>query len=200
LSSPPPAFGQGEVFAFFLVAIFGLIILRRAYSITQGVTVSAGRLLILPVIYVGLYGAELAALALSSGPANLELEVYASLTLDAALVAVGAVIAYGYTRRHVELYRNEGDPQWSYRLGALLPVVYVVLFVVRVVLETVILGEIPFAVPAPSALAGVPPLSLYILFVVDGLWGVSTGFLLGRNVGVYEEWRAREAGPLPHAA
>jgi hypothetical protein len=181
--------------AYVFVALLGLIILRRAYRLTQGVPISTGRLLVLPAVYVLLYVAELAAIGYGGFGSSVTIELYVSYAVDAALVVAGIVVAYGYTLQHLEIYRPEGTIAWSYRMSPLLPVLYVVLFFVRIGIETAILNESPFVFPVPGALAGISVLALYLLFTVDALWGLSTGFLVGRSVAVYREWRAKLATP-----
>jgi hypothetical protein len=184
----PPLSQQAEL-TYVFVALLGLVILRRAYAVTHGARISTARLAFLPVFYVIIYVAELAALGLGGVGTSLATRLYISFAADAALVAVGAYVAYGYTLRHLQIYRAEGDADWWYRLNPLLPVAYVVLFFARVAIETVLLGETPFAIPSTSALEGLSTLALGLFFLVDALWGLSTGFLVGRNAAVYHEWR-----------
>jgi hypothetical protein len=186
-----PPISQGTVEALVFVAFIGFIILRRTYLLTQGVRVSVWRLVALPVVYVAIYAIELGAIGYAGVGSSVADDLYISFAVDAALVVAGTFVAYGYTLRHVTLYHQEGDSEWSYRLGALLPVVYVVLFFVRVAIELVVLGESPFNAPTTQSSIGVSTVVLYFLFAVDALWGVSTGFLVGRSVAVYHEWQER---------
>ncbi|MGA8542747.1 MAG: hypothetical protein WB947_04315 [Thermoplasmata archaeon] len=186
---------QPTIAAYAFVAIFGLIVLRRAYTLTHGTQVSEGRLLVLPALYILIYAGELAAIdygAIGSSVAN---QVYISFGLDAVLFAVGVFVSYGYTLRHVQLYRAEGETAWSYRLNPLLPVVYVVLFFVRTAIEAAVLNLSPFAHPSATALAAISLFSLYTLFAIDAMWGLSTGFLIGRNAAVYHEWQEKLGPP-----
>jgi hypothetical protein len=188
-----------DAVAYLFVAVFGFIILRRAYLLTQGTRISTTRLLILPAFYLIIYAAEMAAIGFAGAGSSVSGQVYLSFVLDGALLAAGAFVAFGYTLRHLEIYQAPGETAWSYRMNALLPVVYVALFLARVAIETAVLNEAPFAVPAPGALAGVSSIALYSLFVVDALWGLSTGFLLGRSLAVYREWQEHLARPNPTA-
>jgi hypothetical protein len=185
--------------AYGIVAIFGFIILRRAYLLTHGARVNVARILFLPALYIVVYAAELAAIGYGAVGSSVANPVYISFALDGALLAVGVFLSYGYTLRHVELYRAPGETAWWYRMNPLLPVVYVVLFFARTAIEAVVLNLSPFAFPSAAALAAVSPLALYSLFVVDALWGLSTGFLLGRSVAVYHAWQEKLAVP-PAAA
>jgi hypothetical protein len=191
---------QATIAAYAFVAIFGLIILRRAYMMTHGTPATAGRLLFLPCFYVFLFAVFMLAVvygAVGSSVANL---VYGAFAADVVLLLIGVFMAYGYTLRHVHLYREPGALDWSYRLNAVLPVIYVVLFFLRTGLEAVLLGISPFAIPSASQLAGASPWSLYVLFAVDAMWGLSTGFLVGRNAAVYRSWQRKlteGAGAVP---
>jgi hypothetical protein len=178
---------------YLLVAVLGFIILRRAYLMTKGTDVSVGRLVAFPAFYLVIYAAELAAIGFAAVGSSAATQVYLSFGADAALILLGVFLAYGYTLRHVEIYQEPGESAWSYRMSALLPVIYVVLFLVRVVIETVVLNESPFSFPAPGSLDGISSLALYLLFVVDALWGLSTGFLIGRSAAVYHEWQQHRA-------
>ena len=177
------------LYAYGFVALLGFIILRRAYVMTKGAPVSVGRLVVLPIIYVLLYVAELAAIGYGAIGTNLTNQVYIAFGADAVLFAAGVLIAYRYTLTHVKIYRNTTDTAWMYRLNAVLPVVYVVLFFARTAIETVVLGLSPFDYPTAATFVGISPFSLYLLFAVDAMWGLSTGFLLGRSAGVYHEWQ-----------
>lgn len=186
-------------FAYLFVALVGLLILRRAYRLTQGAPIGTSRLLVLPAFYVIIYAAELTALGFGGGGSSVTFPLYLSFTLDAILVVVGTFVAYGYTLRHLQIYRAEGEAGWSYRMSPLLPVIYVVLFFARVAIESVVLNESPLVFAAPSALSGISAFALVSLFAVDALWGLSTGFLIGRSVGVYHEWQQKLHEPSPPA-
>jgi hypothetical protein len=186
---------QAELASYGLVAILGFIILRRAYIVTHGAAVSIGRLVVLPIFYVLIYAGEIAAIgygAVGSGVAD---SVYGSIVADGVFVVIGAYIAYGYARRHVELFRPDETSVWYYRLGPIVSVIYVVLFFARTAIELVVLNLQPFGVTSAAALAAASPFALYSLFVVDALWGLSTGFLLGRNAAVYHEWQQKQTQP-----
>lgn len=193
---------QQAAIGYLFAALVGLLILRRTLRLTRGATVSAGRLLLLPALYVVVYVAELAAIGFGGGGSSVTTPLYVSYGVDATLVVVGTVAAFRYTLRHLQIYRANGETEWSYRMNPLLPVVYVVLFFVRIAMETVILNESPFAFPAAGALAGISAVALFTLFAIDALWGLSTGFLAGRSAAVYHEWRKKlvEPGPAPGTA
>ena len=185
--------------AYAFVALFGFIVLRRAYRLTQGVPLRLVRVLVFPALLVVVYVADLAAITYGAAGSTVESQLYASLAVDAALVGVGTFFAYGYALRRVELYRAEGETRWSYRMNAWTQIVYVALFFVRTAIESVVLNLSPFSTPSATQLAAVSPFALFALFAVDALWGVSTGFLIGRNAAVYHLWRQKLAEPASPA-
>jgi hypothetical protein len=190
-----PALSNSDTVSYLFVLLLGVLILRRAYAITQGSRISAVRLAIFPVFYVILYVGELAALGVGGVGSNVATWLYLSFAVDAALVTVGVLLAYRYTLRHVQIYQDPGETGWKYRLNPLLPVIYVVLFFARVGIETVLLGESPFEIPTAAALEGISVALLSLFFLVDALWGLSTGFLIGRNAAVHHEWRQKTERP-----
>jgi hypothetical protein len=186
---------QQTAIAYLFIALIALLVVRRALLLTRGMPIGLGRLVVLPAFYVVIYVAELAAIGVGGVGSTVATPLYVSYGVDAALVVVGTFVAYGYTLRHLHIYQPEGQTTWNYRMNPLLPVVYVVLFIVRVGIETAILNESPLAFPTAGALAGVSAFALYSLFLVDALWGLSTGFLVGRSVAVYHAWREKTASP-----
>ncbi len=191
---------NSDAISYLFIAFLGFIILRRAYLLTHGVPVSTARVVVLPAFYALLYIAELAAIGLVAPGSSLATPTYLSFAVDAALLVVGTWVAYEYTLRHLETYRAPGETAWSYRMSALLPVAYVALFFARVAIETAVLNETPLEFPTAKALAGVSILALYSLFLVDALWGLSTGFLIGRSVAVYREWQKHLDAGAPDAS
>jgi hypothetical protein len=195
-----PSLSQADLAGYAFVALLGFIILRRTYAMTQGVRATTVRLTVLPAIYVALYVAELAGLwyvGTGSGQPWLR---GAALAADGVLVVVGVALAYRATRRTVHLYRPDEDPEWHYRVRPLLSVLYVALFFVRVGIETVVLGESPLAIPTAAQLDSLSSFALYSLFLVDALWGLTTGFLVGRSAAVYTAWQealGQSPAPLP---
>ena len=159
-----------------LFAIIVLIIVRRVIGMVRGSAVRPARMFAVAALLAGLL---VITLLLSYG----QLPVW-TYGVDVAVLVGASVLATGWVRRRVVLDWKDGA--WTYRLGPLLPVVYLVLFVVRLALDLVVLGINPFAGTPPSAtpLTGT---TLGIVAVVDALFAFSTGLLVGRTVGVYLE-------------
>jgi hypothetical protein len=183
-----------------ILALFGVFLLRRTYMMTRGVPAGIGRLVLLPTFYGAIYAAELAGTwfaGIGSGRAEV---TYLALAADAAMIAVGFGVSLRVTTQHVQLYQPTPGGPWYYRLRPLLPVLYVVLFFVRAAIETVIIGNAPFAIPTTAQFDSISTTALVALFVVDALWGLTTGFLLGRSVAVYSAWKRAERSPPVHAS
>jgi hypothetical protein len=166
-----------------LGALIGLVILRRAFAQYRGTPVSAARLLGFTLIYPLLF-------ALVAGVESLPVLPLWSLAVDVAAAVAGTFAALRYVESRVTVYQEGGA--WMYRLGPVVPIVYVVLFLARLGLELGI-GIDPFA---PST-AAISTGAATVLEVVDVLFGFSTGLAMGRNLGVYEVWRRRSASPAP---
>lgn len=192
-----PQISQAALGGYFLVALISIIILRRTYSLTRGTPVRTTRLVILPVIYVALYVSELAGIWYAGAGSSQTNLLYAGFGADVVLLIVGTLVAERLTRPHVELYQPAPDGDWWYRLRPFLPILYVVLFVVRIGLEAAVIGESPFSVPTPAQYDAFTPVELYSLFAVDALWGLTTGFLIGRSWAVYALWKSRTAAAPP---
>lgn len=163
--------------------LFALVVARRAYAQYLGTTLSAGRLLgyavVYPLLFVFVVGTE-----------SYPVVPLWSIGVDVAAGVVGAVLAFVYVGRRVTVYQEGGA--WMYRLGPVVPVIYIGLFLGRLGLELAI-GLNPYG-PSPTALSAG---TVLVLEVVDALYGFSTGLALGRNVGVYRAWQRAAAAPPP---
>ncbi len=164
-----------------IAAVIGLVLLRRAIAQLRGTPVSTGRLLGYAVFYGLLF-------ALVAGVESLPILPLWSLGADIAAAAVGTWVAVRYVERNVTIYEEAGRPM--YRLGLLVPLAYVALFLGRLILEIAI-GVDPFA-PASTSLS---PGAAAVLEAVDALFGFSTGLAIGRNIGVYRAWQRSPVAP-----
>lgn len=189
---------SADGFALALVALIGLVILRRAVLMMSGAPVSLARLAAFPAFYVLFYALGLLTIAAVAGGRGIESLL--GLGADLALVVAGVALGYLWTRAHVQLYRPPGATAWYYRLGPALPVLYVVLFFVRTGLEIGVVGQTPFVFPTAAQIDALSTLAWLTLLTVDAIWGWTTGLLLGRSVGVYRAWRARLSGPSTEGA
>lgn len=173
-----------------------LLIARRTIRQVQGAPVSAGRMFGFAAFYVLLF----VALAFGTLYAAVTIwgsNAYALLVPYVAVPAAAGYLAVPYVERVVR-FEERGDGRWYYRLSWHVPVLYLALFVVRLVAEVAVFGLsdllISFPPPAPGSVA-----ALVVLVVVDLLFGASLGLLLGRGIGVYRAHRAHlsRAGSSP---
>ncbi len=190
-----PDVTEGVVFLVLIVALLA----RRTYRLVTGVRYASDRLAVFAGFYVFLF----AALAFTTLYAAVGAWGTVGGLLVAPYVAVpaaAAVLAEPYVRRIVR-FEPRGDGHLYYRLPWLIPVLYLVLFVLRFGLELAIFG---FALVTSFFLPTSIPVGLLLVLVgVDLLFGFSTGLLIGRTVGVYRGHadfeKAAASAPLPSA-
>jgi hypothetical protein len=177
--------GQIYLLAFLVLLVF--IVGRRTVLMVRGTTVSAARLAGFAVFYVVFF-----VIALAGSLSTVPLYWYG---VDAAAVVLAALVAIPYVERVVRIERRP-DGLWYYRLGLALPLVYLALFAVRLAVDAFVLDVNPFGPPTAVSLS---PFATDVLIAVDVLFGVSTGLLVGRSIGVYRAYRraAMGAPPLP---
>jgi hypothetical protein len=159
--------------------LFALFIARRAYTQYRGARLSPGRLIGFSILYPLLF-------AVVIGSESYPVVPYWSLAADAVAVVAGSLIAVDHVGRRAAIYRENG--LWMYRLGPLVPVVYIVLFLGRLVLELAIGID-----PSAPSIGSISATAVLVLVVVDALYGFSTGLSLGRNVGIYRAWQRQAA-------
>ena len=182
-----PTFTNADLTTLVFVAIFALLIGRRVVLMVRGAPVRPERMFAFAMLFVAIF-----VLVIATSITQLPLWTYG---LDAiAAVAAGVSATIGVRQRVVLEFRNG---LWYYKLGVGILVLYLALFVARLALDAVVLGVDPFAGMPPS----VGPLSSLAgktVAIINGLFAVSTGLLVGRTVGVYLEYRKRLAeGPPP---
>jgi hypothetical protein len=182
---------SGELTAIFIQVIIALVIVRRSYAISRGVPFSAARVAILPVLIVVLWGAsELASILLTPWA------VPYLLALDVVLLLAAAVGFARVAERRTVVWRNQSGG-WDYRLPFAVTLLYVALFLLRIVVAAVFF---PSSLVLGAPTGGYLPTSQQLLLaIVDALFSVSAGLLLGRSWGSYRkvaEFRS-SAGPSP---
>src|SRR5580700_10570148 len=178
-------FSSADIGPVVILLLFVVIIGRRVVLMVRGTPVRPARMFLIALFYVLLF-----AITIAASYAELPLWTYA---VDAAVLVAASIGATVLVQRRVVVEWKDGV--WSYRLGALIPAIYLTLFVVRLLLDLFVLNVNPFAFTVPSA-APLTGVSLYIVVLVDALFALSTGLLLGRTVGVYVEYRKfSAAGP-----
>jgi hypothetical protein len=168
-----------------VLALIVLFLVRRAYRMYTGTPVRTGQLFAIAGIYVVLF-----AITLAIGSAGIPWYLYA---LDGALLVVAAIAGTIHIRKVVVFERRPppvGD--WYFRLPPWIAILYVVLYVARIGSVLAFLG--PNALEfVPTGAVTLSPTALAVLAVVDALFSVSTGILVGRSIAVYHAFEAEKA-------
>ena len=167
-----------------ILAIFVLLIGRRIVLMVRGVPVRPASMVGFAAVFTALF-----VIALAGSFSLLPLWTYA---VDAVVLVVASIGTAEYVRRRVVLELRNGV--WYYRLHIAIPVLYLVLFAVRLVLDSVVLGIDPFA-PPPGNAPALSATAVLLVAVVDALFAFSTGLLVGRTAGVLAAHRAKLREP-----
>ena len=166
--------------AILVLVVVAFLFARRVVSSYRGAPVSTGRL-------VG-YAAFVLVVFAFTVLSGLFFLPWWSVPIDACVVVVAALLGARHVARTVVL--EERSPgTWYFRLGVAIPVVYLVLFVARIVIDLVVLNYDPFTGP-PSFTSVSGPIAA-LLVGVDALFALSAGLVVGRTVGVLRAVRAR---------
>jgi hypothetical protein len=163
-----------------LLVIFALFYARRVVVSITGTVLSVGRL----VGFSAFYGVLFVAAVVQ----GFTLLPDYLLGVDAAVAVGAAFLGELYVRGRVDAHERTPGV-WIYRLSPIVPLVYLALFVVRLLLDLFVLNLDPFVFTLTP-----PPVAsqvLWILAVVNLLFALSTGLLLGRNVAVYRAYEAK---------
>ena len=162
----------------------------------QGTRYSTGRLVAFAAFYILLFVA-LAFTTLYAAVGTWGSDAALLLAPYVAVPTLAAVLVVPYVRRIVRFERRD-DGRWYYRLPWLIPVLYLALFVFRILAEFAVFGVaglvFSFPLPAPPSVG-----ALEILIGVDLLFGFSLGLLVGRGIGVYRAHRDLPAEPASPA-
>jgi hypothetical protein len=177
----------GEAPILVVTGLIFLVIARRAIQMARGVPYSTPRLVAQACLFLFLFGFTILF--------DLEFLPAWMLAIDTALLAPSAGIATRHVRRVIQ-FDQRADGQWMYRLGILLPAIYLGLYAVRLAVEIVV---VPAVLTGSGTIPLLDPLQQYALAGVDGLFAVSAGLLVGRSFGVYEAYseRMRNLPPIP---
>lgn len=157
----------------------------RTIQMARGTPVRPIRLLavaiVYPIIFLLVVVGDLALLPIWIVPA------------EVALLGGGAVVGTRYVRSSVVLTRLP-DGKWSYRLGVLLPLVYIGALAIRLGVNTLLFGGLG---TGSSPGIGTEPLAgsaAAAVAVVSTLFALSAGLLVGRSLGVYLAVREGSGG------
>ncbi|MCI4331641.1 MAG: hypothetical protein L3K19_07345 [Thermoplasmata archaeon] len=166
------------------VGLIAVLLLRRAYLMIRGTEVNIPRLAGFTVLYIFLWG--LVVFGTSPAPP------WYSALLDVVIVVGTPWLTLPFVERRVELSRTPAG-SWEYRLPLGVPLAYVLLFVLRLAVNLVVLGENPFIYPPPTVT--LTPFTSALVATVDALFSFSTGLFVARGVAVYRVYRTRIASP-----
>ena len=180
------SFTSGELFAVVIQVVIVLLVLRRSYAMVGGVPYSAARLVLLPGLILVIWGLdELESLLLT--PWALPYLI----AIDVALLLAAAFGLTGVAQRMTRVDRGPSG-QWTYRIGFSLAALFLIAFVLRLALA---LALFPSSLEFGAPPGGYPPMSQQLaLAVINALFSLSAGLLVGRSVGIYravESARAR---------
>lgn len=184
MATPPAAQLEPTIV---ILALLVLLMGRRTYLNLYGTRYTAGRMF-------AFLGYAVVFFALFAGTT-----IYAAIgtwgdlawTLPAPYLAVPGVVAaltVPHVRRVVR-FEDRADGQTYFRLPWVVPVLYLVLFTLRLAIEVVLFGFA--AILAPTLPTSLPPAVLVVVIGFDLLYAVSVGLLFGRAVGVGRAYAAR---------
>ena len=173
-----------DLSAIVVALLFVLLITRRMLRAVRGAPLSLPRLFGVAGLYVVLF-------LLLTLEELLYLPYYLPV-VDVAVLAAVAALVVPFVQRRVVVYRDPAAG-WSYRLGAVIPALYVSLFAARLVIDVAVLGIDPFFT-SPTTLE-LSSSTTALLATVDALYAASTGLLVARTVAIYRAYRAAEATP-----
>ncbi len=179
------SYSSAELTAILIQVVIALLVIRRSYAMTQGVPYSAARLVVLPVLVLVLWGgSELESVLLT--PWALPYLV----ALDLAILVVTTFAFTGIAERMTQV--NQGPPgNWSYQIGFSLAALFVGAFVIRL---SVAVALFPTSLEFGSPPGGFPPIQQQaVLGIIDALFSISVGLLVGRSLGISRKVRAARA-------
>lgn len=180
----------GAVFAQFVIVLF---IVRRSYAMSQGVPFSVRRLAVAPGLILILWTlSELESILLTPWA------VPYLVTVDVTIVIV-ATLAFSRITEGMTEVKQGASGEWSFRIGISIAMLYLGVFLVRLTLTVILF---PSSLEFGSTPGGFPPLPQQIaLGVIDAIYSVSTGLLLGRSMGIARKVRTvRDRLSLPLGA
>jgi len=165
--------------------VIALLVIRRSYAMTQGVPYSAPRLVVLPALILVLWGvSELESVLLTP---------WALPYLIALDFAILVVTTFAFTGIAERMTRVDSGPagSWSYQIGFSLAALFVGAFVIRL---SVAVALFPSSLEFGSPPGGFPPIQQQaVLGIIDALFSVSVGLLVGRSLGISRKVRAARA-------
>jgi hypothetical protein len=185
-----PAFGDVALLLILLAVLFAFFA-WWAWGVRRGVRIRVWVMVLFGVGYVGLFllvEREEVVFLRWGGLGRL------AALVNVVLVAVTLAYSYLHTARTIRLQRSD-QGYWQFQGMVTIPVVWLSLFLLRLGTELALLGRIYLFDPTPQH---VPlPNFAAALLLVDGLYSVATGLVLGYYGGIYDRYhRARRPQSL----
>lgn len=109
--------------------------------------------------------------------------------LDLILFGVGLIPGFRYTRRTTTI-EETSTGRWMYRGGFALPVAWLALFLLRYAVELALLGRVYLLTLTYTHTVSIPTYAA-ALILVDALFSVSTGLVLGQVLGIWSAFHQR---------
>jgi hypothetical protein len=166
----------------------------RSYQSYRGRTYSPGRVFVFPILILLVYAAT-------------EFETIASVSwsyptwtlVDLAVLVAAALVTLPLADRLVRVSQRP-DGGWFYQYGMELIAIYLALWIIRLgVAAYYDPASLDFAPPVGAPLSATASEAVVL---VQGLFSISSGLVIGRSVCTYRLHRkasAQAAGPLPSA-
>jgi hypothetical protein len=179
------SYSSPELFAIGLQVVIVLLIVRRSYSMARGVPYNGLRLAVVPALILFLWGlSELQSLLLT--PWALPYLI----ALDLVILILTS-LAFARLAERMTQVRRGPSGHWSYQIGFSIAALFLGAFVIRLGVAVVLF---PSSLVFGSMTGGFPPTQQQVvLALIDALFSVSAGLLVGRSLGVYRKWRAAVA-------
>ncbi|HKS59914.1 MAG TPA: hypothetical protein VJS68_03960 [Thermoplasmata archaeon] len=180
-------FSSGEITAIIIQVVIVLVVIRRSYRMTVGVPYSGLRLLFLPALILILWVLdELESLFLTPWA------VPYLVALDLLILVATALTFTNLAARMTHVYRDPSG-RWSFRIGFSLAGLFIAAFAIRLALAVVLF---PSALVFGAPTGGFPPAEQQaVLGVIDGIFSLSAGLIVGRSLGIHRKRQAAETNP-----
>lgn len=173
---------ETSVLIFFVVITF--VVARRIYRNYAGVRVSVGRTVGYTVFYF-LFGTFFLIASFLEGVPS-----YYAIP-EAILLIFGVVGSYRLTDKRVSFWRSPSNGnEIFYKGGIIIYLIYVVGLVARLAIEFIYIGPTAFT----FAIANLSQTAILATAITDMLLTFGIGLLVGRNVRVYQRYKAITEG------
>ena len=179
-----------------VLAILILLVGRRTYLNLYGARYTAGRMFAF-LAYAVLFFVLFAGTTIYTAIGTWGTLAWTLVVPYLAVPAVAGALTLPHVRRAVQ-FEERADGQTYYRLPWMVPVLYLVLFTLRLVIEVVLFGF--SAILSPTLPTSLPTGVLVVVIGFDLLYAVSVGLLVGRAMGVRQAYLERSLARNPPTA